>query len=387
MKKDTAQKIINIIDPKWNPRHEQQIPVGDWNIWLIMAGRGFGKTRTASETLKQWVKEKKAQRIALISDTLDQGRAVMIEGESGLLKIHNNLRLKYYSSTNTIKWSNGAMAKLYSAENPEALRGPEFDTAWIDEFAKFTNPKKVWEQLMLCMRLGKSPWPRIIITTTPKNIQILYDLLEKEKVYITRGSTFDNAENLSKAFLEEIQISFRGTFLEKQEIHGELVQSKTLWKRNMIKIYSGPEICFKNIIIAIDPAITSHGDETGIIIAGVHNKIIYIIDDLSGHYTPQEWSQIIQNAYIKYKACCVVAEVNQGGEMISALLPNLKVKQVRASASKYIRALPVAILYEKQKIIHLQKLEILEYQMLNFEKLTQSPDRLDALIWAVKSFL
>lgn len=383
-KHQLANQIINLIDSKWTPREKQQIPKGNWNIWLILAGRGFGKTRTAAETLKQWIKEKKAKKIALIGDTLDQGRSVMIEGESGLLKVHNYLRIKYHPSTNTVIWNNGAYAKLYSAENSEALRGPEFDTAWIDEFAKFSNPKKVWDQLMMCMRLGKSPWPRIIITTTPRNIHILHDLLERQNIHITRGTTWENSENLSETFLQEIQKSYNGTFLEKQEINGELVQEKNLWTRSLIKLYSGEHINFSSVIIAIDPAVTASGDETGIIVAGVHNKMIYILDDLSGNYSPQEWSQIIQEAYIKYNAHCIIAEVNQGGEMISALLPNLRIRQVRASTNKYIRAMPAAMLYQKNVVIHMHRFEILEKQMLQFESLKHSPDRVDALVWAIR---
>lgn len=376
-------------------RPEQRIPKGAWRSWLILAGRGFGKTRTGAETIRQWVNSGKCRRIALISQTEADVRRVMVEGVSGLLSIGPQAeRPKYIPSQGKLIWPNGAEAQIFSADSYEQLRGPQFDGAWIDELAKFRYPQETWDQLSFALRLGNNP--QCIITTTPKPLSILQDMVKDESVVVTRGSTFDNAKNLSSHFLTSIKRRFDGTRLGAQELYGEVLSQAegALWTHEQLdrlRRRETPELA--RIVVAIDPATTHHegSDETGIVAVGLaHDGTSYVLEDLSGKMPPAEWARKAVECYHRWKADRVVAEINKGGDLVERLIrtvdPTISFKAVRATRGKYTRAEPVAALYEQGKVFHKDKgLEQLENQMCTYIAgvTTKSPDRLDALVWAI----
>jgi phage terminase large subunit-like protein len=382
-------------------RPNQRIPPGEWKVWLILAGRGFGKTRTGAETIRQWVYWGGYKRIALIADTESDAREVMIEGESGLLAVHPlHDRPLFESSKRKLSWKNGAIATVYSAENYEKLRGPQFDCAWVDELAKFRLAEKVWEQLHFSLRLG--PSPKIIVTTTPRSIPLLHKLIAQENkdLVMTRGTTFDNALNLSPHFLVSIKEQYEGTRLGQQELYGELVTSieGALWKYDFFdknRVDSVPKL--NRIVVAIDPAVTHHqtSDETGIIVAGRSDTgLAYVLEDLSGRHSPASWAQIALEAYYRWRADRLVAEVNKGGDLVERIIrsldPHVSYKSLHATRGKLTRAEPVAALYEQNKVFHVQRgLEKLEAQLCSYtaHPSQKSPDRLDALVWAITELL
>ncbi len=381
-------------------RPNQKIPDGDWRIWLILAGRGFGKTRTGAETIRQWALSHQARRIALIGDTQEDVRDIMIEGESGLLAIHSpDERPHYEPSKRRLTWKNGTIATAYSAENYEQLRGPQFDHAWIDEFAKFREIEKVWQQIHFALRLG--PNPRMVITTTPRPLPLLQQLVSQagHEIVLTRGTTFENQANLSSTFINTMQQSFSGTRLGAQELLGEIidVHEGALWTPALLdqhRAFEIPEL--KRIIIGIDPAVTHHSesDETGIIVVGLGvNHHAYVLEDLSGRYPAITWGKIVCEAYHRWHADRVVAEVNKGGDLVETLLrsidPTISYQGVHASRGKYTRAEPIAAFYEQGKVHHArQGLKLLEDQMCKFlPGMSTSPDRVDALVWALTAAL
>lgn len=388
-------------------RPNQRLPKGLWHTWLIMAGRGFGKTRTGAESIRHWATQGPYRRIALVAHTEQDGREVMIEGESGLLAVHPpEERPIFEPSKGRLRWSSGACATLYSAENYERLRGPQFDCAWIDELAKFRKAEKLWEQIHFSLRLG--PMPKTIITTTPRPIPLLQKLLadEGKGVVVTRGKTFENQENLSPAFLKMIQEKYGQTRLGLQELEGVLLTSLegALWtdrlldqQRCLLSEISRP---FRRVVVAIDPAVTAHNksDETGIIVAArTDDQKAYVLEDLSGRYPPTTWAKIAVEAYKRWQADRVVAEVNKGGDLVEKLLqavhPDLPYTGIHASRGKITRAEPVAALYEQGKVFHVGKGFVeLEAQMCQYTPLVQerggtSPDRLDALVWALTDLM
>ncbi len=366
-------------------RPEQKLPTGNWFIWLIMAGRGFGKTRTGSESIKQLALSGKYKRICLLSETYEQARAVMIEGESGLLNIHNHDEIEYSSSKKEIKWGNGAIASCYSAENLEALRGPQFDLAWIDEFAKFKNAKEVFDQLMFCMRLGN---PKIIITTTPRNIPILKQLMQRKDIVLSHGSTMDNAENLSSIYLENIKEQYLNTNIGRQEVEGLIVEDDEfkLWNEENF-IYEPCPDHFDKVVVAVDPATTSHSksNKTGIVVVGKKADKYYVIEDKTQILKPEIWCNIAYDLYKKHNAVKILVETNQGGEILMTMLENFKNapwQEVKAKDSKYERYIPIASLYQQKKVIHTKKFENLELQMINAH-INYEDDAIDALTWAI----
>lgn len=376
-------------------RDNQKIPIGDWNIWLIMAGRGFGKTRAAAEAVRKLVLENKYKRIALIGRSMTEVRSVMIEGDSGLLTISRESDgLKYYKSKGQLVWPNGAIATIYSAEFYDKLRGPQFDFAWLDEVAKFSDPEALFNQLNLALRLGNQP--RIIMTTTPRPISFLKNLIKREDVFVTRGASIENKANLSKNFIQQLEY-MKGTALEAQELYGEIIEENEhgLWTFDDISTcYKISDCEFTKIIISVDPAVSSTGkhDETGIIVCGIDElNEVYVINDLSLNAPPDKWSKKVADAYKKYTADYVLFESNQGGDLTKSLLqkinPDIRVKSVRATKSKKARAMPVYQLYVKKKIHHMKQFRKLEAQMLAFDPKKKSPDRVDALVWGISDLL
>lgn len=374
-------------------RPKQATPPGDWRVWVILAGRGFGKTRTGAEFVREQVEANRAGHIALVGATASDVRDTMIEGESGLLSIFPpNQRPRYEPSKRRVTFSNGAIAVAFSADEPDRLRGPNHDLAWADELAAWRYPD-AWDQLMLGLRIGDLP--RSVVTTTPRPVPVLRRLLKSDDgtVVITRGSTYENSNNLAGAFLTEMKRRYEGTRLGRQELLAELLEDVegALWNRDVFdldRVNKAPDLV--RIVVAIDPAVTSHetSNETGIIVAGVgidgHG---YVLDDYSVRGTPTEWASAAIKAFKYYNADRIVVEANQGGDMVTHTLrtvdKNVPLRAVHASRGKRTRAEPVAALYEQHRIHHVGLLSTLEDQMASWvPDESPSPDRLDALVWA-----
>lgn len=396
-----GHRITELIhDWRFWARPAQLPPPGAWRVWLLLAGRGFGKTRSGAEWVRLQV-DAGARRIALVAPTAADVRDVMIQGESGLLAIAPpRHRPVYEPSKRRLVWPNGAVAIAFSAEEPDRLRGPQHEAAWCDELAAWRHAE-AWDMLMLGLRLGRDP--RCVVTTTPKPVRLVRQLLGDAGVVVTRGSTYDNRRNLAPAFLDQIVRRYEGTRLGRQELNAELLDDVpgALWTRDIVeraRVRATPEL--RRIVVAIDPAATSgeDADETGIIVAALgadgHG---YVLDDLSGRYAPGDWARRAVAAYHAKSADRIVAEVNNGGDMVEATLrvidPAASYRAVRASRGKVVRAEPIAALYEQDKIHHLGAFPLLEDQMCAFtpdfdrSSAGYSPDRVDALVWAFSDLM
>lgn len=401
--------LADALSDNWRrkARPEQIAPNGDWLTWLVMAGRGFGKTRTGSE----WVHEQVAagaRRIALVGPTAADVRDTMVEGVSGLLATAPRwARPEYEPSKRRLTWPNGTIGTMFSAEEPDRLRGPEHDTAWCDEVGAWQNQQSCWDMLQFGLRLGTRP--RALVTTTPKPSPVLRKLLAEEGqgVVVTRGRTLDNAANLPEPFLKAIKDRYAGTRLGRQEMDGELLLDVpgALWSLDVIekaRVVRPPEL--RRIVVAVDPAVSNNegSDETGIIVAGIDSGRTsevqaYILADASGRYAPHEWARKAVALFEQFKADRVVAEANQGGDMVTSTLrtvaPNLPISKVHASRGKVTRAEPVAALYEQGKVHHAGMFAQLEDQMCGFtsdfnrSSAGYSPDRVDALVWALSELV
>jgi len=386
-------------------RENQLPPPGDWRVWLLLAGRGFGKTRTGAEWIRYQVNHHKRRRVALVAPTAADARDVMVEGESGILAISPEWdRPHYEPSKRRLTWPNGAIATTYSADEPERLRGPQHDAAWCDEIASWRYPE-AWDMLMFGLRLGDDP--RVVVTTTPKPIRIIRELIADPTTVITRGSTYDNRFNLAPAFLAQIIKKYEGTRLGRQELNAELLDDVpgALWNRALIEEtrwpVHKPVPDLIRIAVAIDPAASSgeEADETGIIVAGKDaDGHGYVLADQSGRYDgPTEWARAAIRLYRQYKADRIVAEVNNGGDMVEATIrmvdPNVSYTKVHASRGKVMRAEPIAALYEQHRVHHVGAFPALEDQQCgfaaDFDRASAgfSPDRVDALVWALTDLL
>ena len=371
-------------------RPEQVEPTGDWTFWLVKAGRGFGKTRTGAEWIRKKV-EQGSNRIGLIAPTAADVRDVMVEGESGILATSPPWsRPVYEPSKRRLVWPNGIMATTYSAEEPDRLRGPQHEILWADEIGHWRYPE-AWDMAKLGLRLGVRP--QAIVTTTPKPVRIVKELIEDKDCVMTGGSTYENVVNLAAAFYKTIVKKYEGTRLGRQEINAELLEDTpgALWTRQMIsdlRVKKAPELV--RIVVAIDPAVTSgdESDETGMIVGGLgvdgHG---YVLQDLSCRIRPNMWARRAVNAYHVRKADRVIAEVNNGGDLVETVIrtvdPDIPYQSVHASRGKRTRAEPISALYEQKKIHHVGVFEDLEDQQCSFlpEGSGGSPDRVDALVW------
>lgn len=383
-----AQSLL--YDWRFWARPNQLPPEGNWRTWLLLAGRGFGKTRTGAEWVRSLVETGQAKRIALVAPTAADARDVVVEGESGILAISSPWFMPVYEpSKRRISWPNGAIATLYSADEPERLRGPQHDAAWCDELAAWRYPD-AWDMLMFGLRLGKDP--RVVVTTTPKPTPIIKSLVKTKTTVITKGSTFDNKVNLAPAFLNQILSKYEGTRLGKQELYAEILDDNpgALWNQRMIdelRVRKYPELV--RIVVAIDPAVTNDedSDETGIVVAGIgvdgHG---YVLEDLSRKDSPDGWARIAVQAYHQYQADRIVAETNNGGDMVEHTIRtvdrSVSYKKLHASRGKLTRAEPIAALYEQGRMHHVGNFGILEDQMCSWAPGDPSPDRMDALVWA-----
>lgn len=388
--------------PFW-ARPNQLAPEGDWNTWLVLAGRGFGKTRMGSEWVRGLAHRFPGCRIALVAETAADARDVMIKGDSGLLNCDPTLDEDCWSPTNRcLSWRNGSKAYTYNGTTPDQLRGPQHHFAWVDELAKFEYMQDAWDQTQFGLRLGEHP--QALVTTTPRPLPLIKKLVNDPDTYVTRGSTLDNASNLSKNAVKQLYDRYGGTRLGRQELEGEILGDipGALWTRASIddtRLKLPPEDLIR-VIVAVDPATSSEegSDETGIVVVALARDDDgyargYVLEDASLRGTPEQWASTAVKLYRKWQADKIVAEKNQGGAMVESVIKaadrSVPVKLVHASRGKVIRAEPISALYEQGRIHHVGQFDLLEDQMCTFSvdnvrnSSTGSPDRVDALVWGL----
>ena len=381
-------------------RSKQLQPKEEHHIWLILAGRGWGKTRTGAQDIALYALRNPNSLCAVVAPTHGDLRRVCFGGNSGLLSIipeqcylQSSDAKGYSSSVAEIRLNNGSKIIGYAAIEPDRLRGSQFHRAWADELAAWRYPE-AFDQLMFGLRLGKNP--QCVITTTPKPTKIIKDLMERKDVNVTTGNTFENKDNLADSALAMLKERYEGTSLGRQELYAEIIEEfeGALWSNSMIeetRLSEDTDRELKKIVVAIDPAVTSNAnsDETGIIVVGSdHTNQFYVLDDYSGIYSPDKWARLAVNAYYDYQADLVVAETNNGGDLVERVLrsidPNIPYRSVRATRGKMTRAEPISALYEQKRVSHIGYLPELEQQMISYTGETNtSPDRLDALVWGL----
>lgn len=383
-------------------RPNQLTPPGDWLVWLILAGRGFGKTRTGAEDSADFLLSNPLARLAVVAPSFSSGRDVCLEGESGLLNVlPRSLIQTWNRSMGELVLTNGAQAKIYSSEEPENLRGPQHHRAWCDELAAWKNIQDTWDMLLMGLRLGTNP--QVVITTTPKPLKLIKDLSVRPTTVITRGSTFENAANLSRAALEELKRRYEGTRLGRQELYAEVLEDVegALWSQQVIdesreRTLALQGLDLSQVVVAVDPAVTfgEDSDDTGIIVVGrdATRPHAYVLADRTCHLSPDGWARRAVQAYHDFQADHITAESNQGGEMVRRTIhtvsPYVPVRLVTATRGKRIRAEPVAALYEQGRVHHLRQLPELEEQLTGWDPDSgTSPDRLDALVWGITDLL
>ena len=377
-------------------RPKQLAPDGDWRVWQILAGRGWGKTRTGSEWIYQQVKSG-YRRIALVSDIAADTRDVMVEGDSGIIAICPPWdKPKYEPSKRRVTWANGAKAILYAAESPGTLRGPQHDTAWCDELAKWQNLRKkdegggtAWDNLMMGLRVGKNP--RCLVTTTPRPIPLVKTLIARENTVVTIGSSYENRANLAEAWYTDNIAPYEGTRLGRQEIDAEILEDieGALWQRQWIddnRVTEWPELI--RIGVGVDPmgSVASETAEAGIIVGGIDRAGDgYLLGDYSLNASPERWAGTAISALATHCGDRVVVETNFGGDMVESVLraadPNVPLEKVTASRGKIIRAEPIAALYEQGRIHHVGSFPKLEDEMCSYVPGDRSPNRMDAAVW------
>ncbi|WP_445501930.1 DNA-packaging protein [Microvirga sp. G4-2] len=393
-------------------RPEQRLPGlsrqhDPWTLWLMLGGRGAGKTRTGSE----WIRgvalgeldftDAPMRRIALIGETFSDARNVMVEGPAGILAVHaRHERPTWSPSLRKLEWPNGAVAHVFSAEDPDSLRGPQFEAAWADELAKWKHVEETWDMLQFGLRLGAHP--RQMVTTTPRPIPLLKRFLADPSVAVSRARTSDNAANLAPAFLEAVVGRYAGTRLGRQELDGDIIEDRpdALWTRDMIeksRIDGVPPLM--RIVVAVDPPASSskRADACGIVAAGLdEGGTAYVLEDATASgLKPPEWAAKAVALYRRLEADALVVETNQGGEMATGVIrevdPSVPVMSVRATRGKYLRAEPVSVLYAQRRVRHVGALPELEDELCDFGPggLTsgRSPDRMDALVWALTELM
>ncbi|HEY0270666.1 MAG TPA: terminase family protein [Sphingomonas sp.] len=388
--------------PFW-ARAEQRPPPGDWRVWLLMAGRGFGKTRAGAEWVRGIAEADGTARIALVGATMAEARRVMVEGESGLLAIAPpDRRPRWEPSLHRLRWPSGAQAMLHSAADPDGLRGPQFSHGWCDEIAKWAHGVETWDMLAMALRLGDRP--RVVATTTPRPVPLVRALVGRTDVTVTVGRTQDNRAHLSADFLAAMAAGYAGTRLGRQELDGELIEEieGALWPRALIercRVRAVPE--WARVVIGVDPpaGAGARSDACGIVVAALgRDGLGYVIEDASVRgLAPEGWAAAVVSAARRHGADRVIAEANNGGAMVESVLrageANLPVRLVHASRGKAARAEPVSVLYERGQVRHVGAFPALEDEMAGFtldggyEGPGRSPDRADALVWALTALL
>jgi len=378
-------------------RPDQLPPSGTWQRWLILAGRGWGKTRTGAEWVRDRALRDPGCRVALVARTAADVRDVIVEGESGILAVHApGERPTWEPSRRRLTWPNGSMATTYSADVPDQLRGPQHHYAWADELASWERPD-TWDQLIFGLRLGITP--QVVVTTTPRPTPIIRALLTAPGTVVTRGRTLDNRANLAPGVVADLQRRYGGTRLGRQELDGEVLTDTpgALWTWDRIdaaRVTVAPQL--RRVVVAIDPAVSAGegSDETGIIVCGIgFDGRGYVLEDASGKYSPDGWARRAVHLAAEHKADRIVAEVNNGGQLVEHTLRTVDravaYKAVHASRGKATRAEPVAALYEQGRVSHIGRLDALESQMTGWDPSTstKSPDRIDALVWALTELM
>ncbi len=395
----------------WALEH-QLPPEGDWKTWVVLGGRGAGKTRAGAEWVRSEVEGPRpldpgrSRRVALVGETIEQAITVMVEGDSGILACSPPDRTPLWDATRKrLLWPNGAEARVYSAHDPERLRGPQFDAAWVDELAKWRKAEEAWDMLQFALRLGKHP--RQVVTTTPRAVGVLKQILTAPSTVATHAATEANAANLAASFLEEVRARYEGTRRGRQELDGVLLEDAegALWTLAMLeacRVEAAPAL--DRIVVAVDPPVTGHGqsDDCGIVVVGAQTqgppqdwRAVVLEDASVTGASPSVWAEAAVAALERHGADRLVAEVNQGGDLVETLVrtidPVIPYRGVRASKGKAARAEPVAALYEQGRIGHLRGLADLEDQMCRMTARGYqgkgSPDRVDALVWAVHDLI
>ncbi|WP_408006043.1 DNA-packaging protein [Sandaracinobacter neustonicus] len=396
---DTSRRLGLMRAWGWTARPAQLAPDGDWSLWLILAGRGFGKTRAGAEWVAAQARRHPGARIALVGQTAKDGLGVMIEGESGLLAVGGGgFRPVWQAGRRTLLWPNGARATLFSALEPDQLRGPQFHFAWCDELGAWPNARETLDMLRMGLRLGSHP--RIVATTTPRPIPLLRDLMKAPGTVVTRGSTFDNRAHLPGQYLADVTLNYGGTSLGRQELLGELLEARegALWTLDGLDRCREAEVpSLVRVVVGVDPPAGPGG--CGIVVAGLDaDGVAHVVADASlSAVSPEVWAAAVASAYRRFEADRVVAEVNNGGAMVETVLKaacrELPLKQVRAAKGKVARAEPVAALYGAGRVRHAGAFPQLEDEMCGlisgggYVGPGSSPDRADALVWALTELL
>lgn len=412
--KDLTDQQLNAIKylfEFWALPH-QCPPLGDWRTWVILGGRGAGKTRAGAEWVRALAEgstpfgKGKARRIAMVGETIDQAREVMVLGESGLLEISPpDRRPKWHASRRVLEWKNGAQAHVMSAHDPDALRGHQFDYLWADELAKWKKAQDSWDMLQFALRLGDDP--KACVTTTPRNVPLLRALLERDSTRMTHAATFVNRNNLARGFLTEIEARYGRTQLGKQEIDGLLLDEAegALWSADQLaSVIVDVPPALTHVVVSVDPSVSNSrgSDACGIIVAGanlsgpVQDWRAIVLEDCTLEEVPSTtWARAAVAALHKHNADRIVAEVNQGGDLVNSVIQNVAsgtpFRPVHAKVNKVRRAEPIAALYEQGRVFHMRGLAKLEAQMClmthhGYEG-QGSPDRVDALVWALHELL
>jgi phage terminase large subunit-like protein len=379
--------------PFW-AREEQMPPPGDWTTWLLIGGRGSGKTRAGAEWVRS-LAEAGIGPIALVGETMAEAIAVMVRGESGLMRVHPPDERPQLRGT-TLRWPNGVEATVLSGSDPDRFRGPQFAAAWCDEVAKWPNAEAAWDMLQFGLRLGQHP--RQLATTAPKPTKLIKRLLSDPQAVVTRMKTDANGDFLAPTFLDAVVARYRGSVLGRQELDGELIEDDpgALWQRGMFRRFAGGDV--GRIVVAVDPPVTgtARSDACGIVVAGRAGEGVAVLEDCSMRQVqPLVWARRAVAAFVAHQADAIVVEVNQGGDLVRALIgqvdASVPVREVRASRGKWLRAEPVAALYGRGLVSHVDGLTELEDEMCAFgldgRSDGHSPDRVDALVWAVTDLL
>lgn len=417
--KSCSPRELEILTYDWRvwARPEQVPPHGNWSTWAVMGGRGMGKTRTGAETLRDWKAKLSAKygpvRLALVGKEPGDIRRVMIEGESGLIAVSPPWdKPEHRPSLRELRWPDGSVAFTYSAEEPDSLRGPQHHAAWCDEVSKWKYPQETWDNLQFGLRLGDDP--RVIATFTPRNIPTIKDILGDKSTVVTRGSLMRNRANLPDKFVARVLERYQGTRLGRQEIQGELLgdtvgslwtmdlidkfRCRTVNKNKLVRIVVGidPGGSHKEDAEDVDPELVEDLPETGIVaVARDENSHAYVLSDASGNMSPAKWGHRAVKLWEDLKGDLVVGEINNGGDMVDFVCKtaarelgiDVFFKPVRASRGKYTRAEPVAALYEQGRVHHVGAFPELEDQMTTWVPGQKSPDRMDALVWALTELM
>lgn len=384
-------------------RPDQITPDGDWLVWLLLGGRGSGKTRTGAEDASDFCRQHPHSRYALVAPTIADVRDTMIEGESGILSVVPWDALRggspdkaWNRSTMELHFANGAQCKGFAGETPNRLRGPQHHRAWVDELAAFRYPQEAWDMLMMGLRLGAHP--QAVVTTTPRPIRIVRELMKAATTHLTRASTYANLANLAPTFADQIIARYEGTRLGRQELMAELLEEaeRALWHLAMFDRdgFYNDDVTLERIVVGVDPSGTPDGDACGIVAAGVWRNPqaqLHVLADRTLKASPEQWARVAVDLYRELKADRIVVEGNFGGQMAEALFhqidPGVPVRTVHASRGKAVRAEPVVAIYEQERATHAHPFPELQDEMVSWEPGGESPNRIDALVWAATDLI